>query len=209
LTNQTNFTNRIVFQPKRMLSKIGATKIKYQFKFEIKDLVEVEKVFKELKIEGHTFQISWKRGVKHSDKTELVPLKNDKLEWNNSYDLPTTVYKDKKGFISTKLELKLESVDEKKKKKLISSSDLDLKDVIDEDVEEHVTQHKIPFKVGKKEVFLNMSMISSLNTDNLALSSHMVDDDAGEDELSASLDSESGTKKIGEKKPSFSTFSFI
>jgi hypothetical protein len=194
------------FQPK-MLSKIGATKHKYQFKFEMKDLKEVEKVLKEMKIEGHTFQISWKRGVKHSDKTELVSLKNDTLEWNNSFDLPTTVYKDKKGFLSTKLELKLDSVDEKKKKKTISTSELDLKDVIDEDVEEHVTQHKIPFKLGKKEVFLHMSMISSLNTDNLALSSHMVDGDeegGGEDELSASLESDSSSKKIGEKKPSFS-----
>jgi hypothetical protein len=56
-------------------------------------------------------------------------------------------------------------------------------------------------------VFLHMSMISSLNTDNLALSSHMVDGDeegGGEDELSASLESDSGSKKIGEKKPSFS-----
>jgi hypothetical protein len=105
-----------------ILKSLTAEKIKYEFKITILDLKGFSEGFKSKKVESdEEIQVNkiiilkkvlWKRGTSRSGHTDQILVKNNILNWNNSFVITGTIQKEKKSskFFKKILNLTLQSV---------------------------------------------------------------------------------------------------
>jgi hypothetical protein len=95
------------------LKHLNQEKLKYQFQIKVIDLKFFEQGFKlkKLDLEHESFFISYQRGSKRKGEIESSKVNSGYLNWNSSFLIPVTIYKDKKGkILPKKLKFQLNSV---------------------------------------------------------------------------------------------------